>query len=194
MRWPVLFIAAYLLLGLDLGLRPLLEVGSGAGIAPSLLLVLTVFVAASAPPLTTAWAALVLGGLVDLVAAYDAGPDVAVILGPHALGYAAGAWTTLQLRAVVYRRHPLTMTLLTLVAGITAQLVVAGFVGARNLLSVVAPTWWDVITPGAATTFLDGSLAAVYAAVVALPLGWILNRLSGAFGFVTAHRPFSAYR
>lgn len=182
MRWSVFLILAYVFLGLELGLADLLQIGAN-GPSPSWLIVVMVYVASVAPALTALWAAMILGILNDL-SAIHAGPNetVQVILGPYAIGYVLGALATLQLRTVVYRRHPLTMSLLALVSGLAVHATVWILYLFRDVLAHFS-TFFDPVTVSAWDSLVARLLLVLYTAAFALPLGWLLIKLGPLFGF-----------
>lgn len=185
MRWAIFALAAYVVLGMELGLRTLLSVQVGAmPIAPSFMLVYLVFIAAHGPSVTVQWAAVILGVLVDLASplTVPGSETQAYIVGPHALGFWLGAMLTLQLRAMVYRRHPFTMAFLTLLSGLSANFLAVFILLVRRILG----DWFGVerqIEWNASDELVARFLVVLYSAVLALPMGWALNRLSALFGF-----------
>ena len=180
MRWPVFAILAYFFLAMELGLTRLLEVGSG--VAPSFVLVLMVFIAAHASTMPALWAALILGALVDLTSPLPYNRDVVIVLGPHAMGYLLGALLTLQLRSLVYRRHPLMMAFLTLCAGLTVHILAVFLLSVRHLLGAgldfYAPFVWS-----SSDELVHRFLVVLYTAMLAVPVNWILQAFNHAFGF-----------
>lgn len=182
MRWTVFAFFGYVFLALDTGLRPMLQIGE-SGYAPSFALILMVWIASMGPTHAVRWAALVLGLLVDLLAQYSTVDGRATIVaGPYALGFVLGAALTIQLRSLVYRKHPLITGLLTAVAGACA------FVPAIFLLTMrrVVYAGLDsehVIIWAASDQLVHAFWTVLYSAVIAVPTGWMLNRVSGLFGF-----------
>jgi cell shape-determining protein MreD len=132
--WGVFALLAWLALGLELSLRKSLSIGS-AGVAPSFVCCLLTILAAQAPASRVLWAGWVLGLLIDLtfMLPMQGGDDVRV-LGPSALGYAAGAYVMLSMRAIMYKRSPFAMGFLALAGCGAAQLVVLFILSLR--------AWW----------------------------------------------------
>jgi len=137
-NWIVFALVAWVLFGLELGLRDLLAIGPG-GIAPSFVLPLVVYVALSAPGRTAVWAAAALGLVMDLTRVVDLeGGGVTTVAGPYVLAYAGGAYALLVVRPLMYRRNPLTVAVLTGGAGVMAQIVVVALTTVRSVYDPVA--------------------------------------------------------
>ncbi|MEL7474371.1 MAG: hypothetical protein AAGK04_13720 [Planctomycetota bacterium] len=133
MNWFVFALFAWLAIGLEVGLKDVLQIGPGS-VAPSFVLPLAVFVAMWAPSSVALWASFALGVLVDLtwqVPRTDAG--VATILGPYALGFTLAGWLVINMRGMVIRRNPATMAFLCLLASAVAQTVVVALYTIRSL-------------------------------------------------------------
>ena len=175
MRWLVFWLMAYLFAGLQVGASPLLRLGA-SDVRPDFLFILMVFIAATGPAVPVLWAALVLGLLVDLTTTQ--GMPGSVIIGPYALGFALGALLILQMRAMVYRRHPLTTALLTLLAGAATHLLATFLLTAHQLISSRSSqglSGWS-----ATDTLVNAFLVTLYSSVVTLLLTPILNPLMAA--------------
>lgn len=184
MNWITFAIAAYLCLTLQVGLGDLWAIGPAA---PSLVLVLGVFIGLTAPGTTVGWAMLVLGLLVDAITPWTGpGQQTVTILGPAAIGYLVGAYAVVQLRSMVFRESVLTLAVMTFVVGIFIQLVIV------FLMVIRGPISGDAL-PGfsAADQLVMRFLSLLYTAVAAVPVGWLLMKLSPLFGF--AHKPTRAY-
>lgn len=179
-RWPVFAIFTYFVLALDAGLKDLLGIGSD-GIGPGFMLIFMVFVASMAQRNAVLWASLLIGLLVDLSLEYPIGNGVSVIVGPNALGYLLGGILAYELRSMIYRRHPLTMPLLTLAAGLTAQVVAVFIISFRHLLANWIPAY--ALEWSTTDELVNRFLMILYSALIALPLGWLLTRLAPLFGF-----------
>ncbi|MCA9283728.1 MAG: hypothetical protein KDA22_00835, partial [Phycisphaerales bacterium] len=107
MRWGVFLIFALLAVVVDTSLVGALEI---RGVMPAVAPLLAAFIALSAPPVTAMWACLVIGLLLDLSNPRMIGADqVFHLIGPYALGYLFAANLVLPLRAMVFRRNPLTL-------------------------------------------------------------------------------------
>lgn len=183
MRWPVFAILAYLLLVVQEGCRTLLTIGNTT---PSLLWILAVFVALWAPPRTVAGAGLILGLLADLIHPLPVSGHVSdvALIGPACLGYLTGTYVAVQLRGMVFRESPIAMAVLVLVAGMFVQLVIVALLTVRGLpwpLAQPIPGWH------AADELVARFFSLLYAAVLAVPLGFILVQLQWLWGFPPHH-------
>ncbi|MFA9478716.1 hypothetical protein ACERK3_10445 [Phycisphaerales bacterium AB-hyl4] len=179
MNWLIFIIAAYVLLALESGLRLLLQVW---GVSPSLLLVLAVYVGLMAPSAVVPWAFLILGLLTDL----QPGPvRDGTVIGPAALGYLAGAYVVLQLRGMVFRESVLALAVLVLVVGIFVQLVYVALLTARGMGMLTAEPIVGWSTPD---QLAHRFVMLLYTAVAAVPLGFVLFRTAGAWGFANRAR------
>lgn len=125
------FIAGYLLTGLDLGLREGLQLWP-TRIVPSLLLPFVVFVALFAPATGALWTGLLAGLVVDL--STPRGDQGLLIAGPHALGFMLAAYMALSVRAMVIRRNPLTLAVLSVIGATVAHLIA--------IVVLVIRGWW----------------------------------------------------
>ncbi|MFA7236323.1 MAG: hypothetical protein WC058_05615 [Phycisphaeraceae bacterium] len=174
MNWLVFSILAYLFTALQLGLSPTLAIHSRFGpITPHFELALLVLPGLFAPSRQTVLSWAVMGLILDLAIQPYVGD--ATIIGPHALGYAAGGYVVLQLRTMVVRTHPLSWCFAAVAGGIAAMLVVTGILTFRG--------WYDPamhIRPAAelAARMLD----VLYSAPFALLFAWPLMKLSPALG------------
>src|SRR5690606_6372078 len=129
-------------------------------IGPDWMLILAVYYALWGPWPEAAIAGWILGLIVDLFTAPAGGR-----IGLHALLYGASAWGVIRARQVVVRNHPVAQFLITLVF---ALLIQAAVYFHQRWSSPGAPP------PGA----LGAAMAsALYTAVCAPPLLWVLNRL-----------------
>lgn len=184
MRWTIFAFFAYVFLALDMGLTPMLEIGSGErGVAPCFLLILMVYIASMGPSHAVRWAALILGLILDLSASHATSDGrAATVVGPYALGFVLGAALTVQLRGLVYRRHPFTTGFLTLVSGACA-FVPAVFLLTMRRIVFTGLGSESVIVWVASDALVHAFLTVLYSALVAVPTGWVLNRLVGLFGF-----------
>ena len=172
MNWLVFALVTYAALVLQQGLGALLAVPMpGVGeLTPSLLLIVLVFVALHAPAWSAVWAGLVLGLLADL----QPGPmPEARLIGPHALGFLAGAYALLQLRGMVFRQSIITFAALTLTAGVFVTLVSVALLTVRGLpwpLGEPIPGWH------AADQLVHRFLELIYTTLLSIPLGTLLAR------------------
>lgn len=177
MNWITFAIALWVMFGLELGLKDALELGS-TGAAPSFVMTLLVVVAMSAPKRTALAAALLTGALLDLtrLAPTVQGASAVATLGPYMLGCALGVYAVLTMRAVVIRRHPLSLLALTAIAYFLTQLVVGALFEARS--------WYDPQIGHDATRELLRALgSSIYTGVLAAALGPLLMLFSPLFAF-----------
>ncbi len=182
MRWPFFILIAWVMLGLEFALSPVLTLSN---IQPQLLLVLVVFIAMHAPPLHVAYACLGLGLCYDLNLQHhlplDAARDV-VLVGPMAVGMVVGGWVALQLRPMVFRASLTGLAIVTLIAGAFVHLTAVALITARGLPGLpceVIPHW------SAADQLWTRFFEILYTAGLALPLGYLLGRLQPLFAFDT---------
>lgn len=177
----VFALITFVALVLETGLRTLFALGP-TNATPSFLLVIAVFIGLLGQPGVVVWSFLVLGVLTDLQGGPVAG---GVIIGPAALGYLAGAYAILQLRTLVFRESVLTLAVLTFVTGVFVQLVVVALYTFRGLPITPAEAieGWS-----AANQLVERFLNLLYTAVVAIPLGFVLFRFAGIWGFPHAPR------
>lgn len=175
MNWLMLGIVAWVMLGLEKGLRGAMELGS-SGIAPSFVLVLATYIALLAPSGTALWACVALGLLVDLTNTVDlASGGSAVIAGPYALGYVLAGQLVLTMRGVMMGRNPLALGFLALLASIVCHLVVVAIFAVRGLLV-------DEVTWGAAGQLGPRLGSSLYTGALAVALALVLFPMSGALG------------
>ncbi len=180
MRWPIFAILTYLTLVLETGLKGMLHIG---GATPSLLLILLVYAGISAPPLTVLWAAALLGLLHDLSAAAPGTGAPLHIVGPGVLGFMLAGYTTLQIRALVFRNSAITVAIAVFFAGILAHLVIVALLTVRGLPIVPgqAIDGWR-----AADQLIGRFLSLLYTTILAMPLGRLLLWSDPWWGF-TVH-------
>lgn len=174
MNWPVFAILAYLLLGLERGLRDALAIGP---VQPSFLLALGAYIALSAPPMHAVWACLVLGLTLDLTGGWPMLAGAAQpLIGPYALGAVLMAQVILTLRGKLVRHHLATLSVLTLFGVIATQIVVVALLTIQKITG--APLAFQ---PGGELLVRLGS--AGYTALLALPLGLLLIAIAPLLGF-----------
>lgn len=172
----VFAIATYLVLVLQIGLRPLLalpELGPG-GVTPDLILIFLVWIGLMAPGSVVMWVALLLGVLVDATQGPIHGAQV---LGPTTLGYVAGGLALLQLRGIVVRESVLTLAVSTLFVGIFVYLVIILVFTLRGLLIEPIVGW------NTADQMVRGFQTLIYTVIVSVPMGLILFRAQPLFSF-----------
>lgn len=185
MNWVVFLLVAWVTMGLELGLRPSIQLGD-SGMAPSFALILVAYLALAAPRQAALWAAMFIGVLLDLTSERlaSSGLGTLTIVGPAALGCMLGASAVANVRAMVYRRNPLTMLVLAIMMSVIAQIVIVACLAARS--------WWDPAIAFHARPELAVRLgSAVYTGVAALVVGPVLNFLTPLFGFQGMHHPRS---
>jgi rod shape-determining protein MreD len=183
MRWPVFAIFAFFTVVAQLSLANVFALSSLGHIVPDLVACLAVFVGLFAPRMTVLWVCWVLGLAMDLAPAAGGG---APILGPHALGYVFAGYVVLQLRTMVFRRRPLTMGFLTFVCVLAAGVVVVSVLTVRS--------WYpaDPALPNGPLEEMARRLGiALYSALIAIPLGWLLCSTIPLWGFHTYKRAAS---
>ncbi|MEE9212155.1 MAG: hypothetical protein V3U29_05830 [Phycisphaeraceae bacterium] len=175
MRWLTFAIFVYVMLAAEIGLRPLVGVPYGASfVGPSLMLILFVHVAMSAPPLAVAWAALVIGLLVDLT-------HQAPIVGPAALAYLLGAYVAMQLRVMVFRDSALSLAAMTFAVGVFVHLAVVFLLVIRGLPFLPSDPLPDWDAPG---QLVFGFFELLYTTAASIPVGMLLRKLESMWALV----------
>lgn len=178
MNWLAFSIAAWVCLGLDLGLGAIAIGPAAAGVRPSLSIPLAVFVALHAPPSHARWAALAIGAAIDLLMQPLVRPgDLAEVraLGPHALGLLAATQLTLAARGVVISRNPLTLVVLAFATSLIMHAIAVAFLAFRSLYD-------DTLFP-VDDEIIHRLLTSAYTCAVALPLSFVLFALLPFMGF-----------
>ena len=169
MRWGVFVLALALCLTLDISFIQVLAIGP---IFPSVCAALVVFVALFAPRSTALWAALYTGVMLDLGSPVLLdGQEVIHVIGPHALGLVLGAYLVILLRSIVVRRNPLTVGMLVVPCIMAASLVSMAIWTFRGFYDGVEVPWAGLTAAGELGRILG---LAVYSALVAIPIGWLL--------------------
>jgi hypothetical protein len=177
MNWLVFGVAAWLVMGLEVGLKVRLTfMPGGIPLAPSFALVLMVWIALAAAPAQALWGAVIIGLLVDLSSqsASEAGGMVTLV-GPMALAYLAASRFVLGSRWVMLRRNPVALALMTLGAGLLVTIVSA-------VPLTIHKIYGDPIAWSAWPHILGGFGSAFYSAILAVPMAFVLNPALGAFG------------
>ena len=166
MRWFTYFILAYVFIGLQSGLSGYVHY---RGAAPNLVLIAAVFIALNAPREPAVLGCFLMGLMQDMLAQHP--------LGLYALGFGVVGLVVHSLQTLVYREHPLTHFAMTLIAGVlvTALVLVHGLVHPPRLPS--GPLL----------------LGAVYTALLAPVVIFILQKLRRIFGFDTPRRKLRAW-
>lgn len=176
MSWVVFSLVAWVMLGLEQGLRGSLELGR-TGIAPSFVAVYAVFIACSAPGRAAQWGCLVLGLLVDLSSPWprtDMGAFT--VAGPNAMGALLMCQLVLALRGLMFRRNPLTIAFLACVGFATWQAVVTAVFTIRSFAG-------DPIVWSPARQLGTRLAASLYTGVLGIPLALALLLLVPLFAF-----------
>lgn len=176
MSWIAYAAALWLALGLDMGLRPVAELG-GSGIAPSFVVILVVFVSLYAPATTALIAGLVAGLFLDLTHSVplENAADSITIVGPYALGLMAGAYSVVVTRALVMQHNILTYAFLAFLASMVMSVFAVTLFTLRS--------YYDpfLFSPGAQLMSRTG--AALFTALLALGLVPLLRVFIALFGF-----------
>lgn len=176
MNWIAFGFIAWLMLGLELGLTGLLEIGTPR-IAPSFVMAFAVFVATFAPPRVAQWGCLILGLLVDLTFPVElTGGRQATLAGPYALGYLLACQLVLTMRGVMIRRNPLAVGALAIMAAAVAQIFVVAVYTVRQQLG-------DPITWHPTAEMLRRVAGSLYTGGFAVLLALVLFPLGPALGF-----------
>lgn len=187
MNWLIFSITAYVCLLLQVGLTSLLGVPDAQGVTPNFLLIFAVYVGLMAPAKTVAWGMLAIGLMANLLP----GPfKDGSVLGPEALGYLAGAFAVLQLRTLVFRESVVSLVIMVFVVGVFIQLVTVALYTSRGLpflLGDPVPAW------SASDQLVHRFLELLYSAVIAIPIGFVLNRLRRSFNFTAGPRGERVY-
>jgi rod shape-determining protein MreD len=183
MRWTLFVAFAFLACALDAGAQPLIVIRiMGLEIVPNFLLILTAFVALWAPQPTAVWAGLILGLLTDCLVRLPASDGRAYIalLGPNALGYALAAYTVIQIRNIFKRESAIALTVCLFLAGIMAFLLTIMLITGRGVYTEPIPGWHALPQLARAMACL------LYSSILALPLGWLLEKTRPLWGFDNA--------
>lgn len=182
MRWLVFFIFTFVLLTLEVGLRPLwaLPIGPYRDAAPSLLLILGIFISINASAGVVISAMLLLGSLCDLTQPIGKLEPVReiVLIGPAALGFFLGGLLTLRLRTLVFRDSIITLVVMTFTVGLFIHLATVLIIGARAWLPTDPIPDWHV-----ASQLMQRAMGVIYSAVIAIPLGMLLKRSRRSWQF-----------
>ncbi len=177
MNRVVFLLAAWVCFGLELGLKPFLQLGTSQ-MAPSFVITLLVFVAMQASATSSLGAGLLIGLLIDLTSARTAPVtgEAITIVGPYALGCLAASYLTLTARTMVVRHNPLTFAFLAFVASMLTHIVAAALLEFRSVYD-------PAVSFSAASELATRLGSSVYTAAIALPMGWVLRLFSPFFKF-----------
>jgi cell shape-determining protein MreD len=174
MRWTLVLIVAAVLLGLEQAAKGALAIGQ-TSLAPSFVIPLVVFIALFAPPQTALWTALLIGLVVDLATVWSNGVSQLVVVGPAALGYVVGTYFVLTVRALLYRRNPITLMAMSVMASALAALVFVAIHSIRMMYT-------DAYTFHGLSELGQRLLASVYTGAAGLVLAFALFPMMPLFG------------
>jgi rod shape-determining protein MreD len=191
-RWAVFAIFGLVALVIETSLTKIFTLHSLGGIEPSVTICLLAFIAMFAPRHTALWSCWLLGVFVDLCTDLPQGSqEVVILLGPHALGYTFACFVILQVRAMLFRRSVLTISLMSFVSYLAASLVVVAIYSVRRWYPEDTLYWTDARATGELLRRLG---IAAYSFLLALPLGWVLLSLSPVWGFQAATQRAGGWR
>lgn len=180
MKWSVFAMFAFATLTLEMSLTGLVQIGS---VRPSLLAVLALFIALSASRVTALWACFILGLIADLTSAIAYPPgQVAHLPGPHALGFTFGCALVLQIRAMVMRRQLVAVCVFSGLFVATASVIVVAIYTTRSWFPSFAPEFAEFRPAG---ELMRRWASALYTAIIALPVGYLLLRWQKIWAFQT---------
>lgn len=176
MNWIAFAAALWLALGLELGIRPVPELGA-TGIAPSFVVILVVFIALHAPATTALAAGMIAGLMLDLThtVPLENAADSITIVGPYALGLMAGAYSVVVTRALVMQHNILTYGFLAFVASMVMTIIAVTLFTLRS--------YYDPFLFAPGSQLLTRTGAALFTALLALAVGPILKVFIALFGF-----------
>ncbi|HZW10278.1 MAG TPA: hypothetical protein VFF69_10285 [Phycisphaerales bacterium] len=176
MSWVVFSLGAWIMLGLEQGLRGALQIPQ-TSVAPSFLGVYSVFIACSAPPRAAQWGCLALGLLMDLSSPF-APLDSALftVAGPNALGALLMCQFVLAVRGLMFRRNPLTLAFLSCVGFAVWQAVVTAVFTVRGFA-------YQSIEWSPAGQLGSRLASSLYTGIVAIPVALLLILLMPLFAF-----------
>lgn len=176
MRWTVLVIFAYIVLGLDEGASRLLGVsfGSAHPTVPWLLFILATYVAAWAPSLAVGWAMIFLGLLWDLSPGRDI--PAPALIGPGSIAFVAAGVLVVRIRSLFRRDSPLGIAALVLFAGIACHLTYVILIALRA--AFYGGFEWSV-----ANELYHRFWELLYTALFTLPFAWLLLKTLPLWAF-----------
>jgi hypothetical protein len=183
-RWTAFALFAWLLLGLEVGFKDALHLGS-SGVAPSFVIPFAVFIALTAPPTAAVWACLILGLGLDLTTAVpvrEGAIGSPTLVGPYALGLALASQLVLAIRGMLIRQNPLTMGVISFLASCLLYLVVAAMLAVRVLLP-----YHDAVAMHSLSELLGRLGSAAYTGVLAVVMAFILFPLAPLLGVHVGH-------
>jgi len=172
MNWITFSILAYLFYALQIAIAPVWTIRNTE---PMLLLIMLVFIGLQARAMAVAWAALVLGVLVDMsLQQHEPG-----LIGPWAIGFLAAGYAMVQLRNLLFRDSMFTIAIMTMVAGIFAFLVATTIHVMRGI-----PILGNEPAVGfsAVEQLYRGFFTLIYTSIVAIPVGYMLLKSRPIWG------------
>jgi rod shape-determining protein MreD len=150
MRWFPVLVLAYIIIGIQAGISPVVRIH---GFGPNLGLLVIVFVALGAPREQALLACILIGGMQDLATQQTPGL--------YAFSYGIVGWLIVGMQNVVYREHPLTHATLVLLGGIISGVII--WIHGR-------------IPPGPRVSIVLLLGTAIYTAILAPPVLYMLQR------------------
>lgn len=189
MNWALFAVMFYVLLAMQTGLSSLFGVHvewfGGLDLAPRFVLILPVFIGLFGPARTAMVAFALTGFCLDLLSPLESWanqqgttmmPQQLTLIGPYTLGYLVGGYLTLQLRGMVFRGNPLSLSFCVIVAGIAVHLIVVALLSLRG--------WYDpVVGFSASSAMLERGLSLIYTGLITIVIAWPLLKLKPFFGF-----------
>ena len=176
MSWIAYAAALWLALGLELGLKPVPELGA-TGIAPSFVVILVVFIALHAPATTAVAAGMIAGLMLDLThtVPLEGAAESITIVGPYALGLMAGAYAVVVSRALMMQHNILTYGFLAFIASAVMSVFAVTLFTLRS--------YYDPFLFSPGTQLFTRTGASLFTALLAIALVPLLRVFIGVFGF-----------
>lgn len=185
MRWWLFVPTALVAAALDMAFMPTLSVG---GFTPSLSMILLAFVALHASRASAIGAGLLIGAYMDAQAPAAFRGGLVYVLGPHAIACVIAACAALYLRDVLFRKTVLAVAAAVFALACVESLAFIAIGGLRMAYADPGPLWGA----GGGAQVLGADLGdALYSALVALPLAWLLLPTLEAWGFQNAGPKFA---
>lgn len=177
MRWWVFIPVALGCVALDAAFMQVLGI---AGHWPCLVAILMAWVALHASRGAALAAALLVGLYADAQPPAVFGDESIVVLGPHMLAWVLATWAIVEVRDILFRRNALTVAVAAFGLVLGQSLVYLAISGVRVVYADPAPLWG---AGSGALAFGHDAIDAVYTAVIALPIAWVLPRTAEWWGF-----------
>lgn len=184
MNWWAFMLLAWIVLGLEVGLKSALALGHTA-IAPSFVVPFATFVALCAQPRQAFWTCLILGLGLDLTSAVslrDGG--VITIMGPYALGLILGGQLVLAMRGIMMRQNPLTLVVLAVATSMVMHIIVIAIMSVRAGLG-------DAIAWDTTQQIIDRAGSSLYTGIAAGLMSLVLFPAAPILGFATGRHRIS---